>query len=418
MGNIAEARRRHVEALITAQEHGFDDAAAAALVNLGALAANSGDDRSAEKRYTEALILYRKLDDPADEALVLRDLGLLEAGKGNYPAAADRYRAALVLLEPVVRFKPSSASGWTFRRCSRRWGASIAPTVSEGGRTAGPEGGVRPLHRRTDPVGPRRPGTRVQSGIVRPRALRGGLDVAAEGEGPGWGSGRARRPRRTQPHGRGLPRRERLPRVRCPLQQSVGDGRSAALTALLTARAARELGDTADSRHLVAAAIDTLHRSGDRVAEAWALCESGNLERAMGTQRAAEASYRIGLERLGRAPATDVAACLYGGLGRTLRARGAARAAVTELERGITAIEAAATDVAAPSRRADFLTTSGSSTLIWRSPSAPSATIQRGSGPASACAPSRRSSSLPAARQRQLRHDEPRLAALRRRITS
>ena len=139
------------------------------------------------------------------------------------------------------------------------------------------------------------------------------------------------------------------------LQQSVGDGRSAALTALLTARAARELGDTADSRRLMAAAIDTLHRSKDRVAEAWARCESGNLERAIGTQRAAEASYRIGLERLGRAPSADVAACLYGGLGQTLRARGAARAAVTELERGITAIEAAATDVAAPGRRADFL---------------------------------------------------------------
>ena len=74
-----------MEALVTAREHGFDDAAAAALLNLGALASSEGDDRVAEKRYLEALALYRKLGDPADEALVLRNLGLLDAGRGDYP---------------------------------------------------------------------------------------------------------------------------------------------------------------------------------------------------------------------------------------------------------------------------------------------------------------------------------------------
>ena len=138
-------------------------------------------------------------------------------------------------------------------------------------------------------------------------------------------------------------------------QQSSGESRSAALTSLLAAKAARAMGDTAEARRGVAGAVDTLRAVGDRAAHAWALCESGAHHLATGEPGAAEAAFRSGLARLARSPAAGVSVCLYDGLGRTLQARGATRAAIEELQRGIGEIEMAAMGVAAIGRRSDFL---------------------------------------------------------------
>ena len=355
--NPGEARRRYMEALVTAREHGFDDAAAAALLNLGALASSEGDDRVAEKRYTEALALYRKLDDPADEALALRNLGLLQAGRGNYPAAAARYRDALTILEqtgPVeilvgtrVDLSQVFAAMGDLDRADRqlRMGEQAA---RRGGLSLGTEGrlhlargdlalefnrlaaaresyvrGLALLRRAKEP-----------SGAAAALAALGGLSLFAED----YATARS------------------LLASAAMRQQSQGEDRSAALTGLLAARAERALGDTADARRRITKAVETLRTAGDRVAQAWAFCELGNHELAAGSVRATEAAYRNGLARLSRSPAVEATICLYGGLGRALQARSATAAAVTELQRGIGAIEMAAAGITTSGRRADFLT--------------------------------------------------------------
>jgi CHAT domain-containing protein/tetratricopeptide (TPR) repeat protein len=355
-GNAVEARRRHLEALVTAREHGFDDAAAAALLNLGTLAASGGDDHSADKLYRQALALDRKLGDAAAEALVLRDMALLEAHAGNYPLAVDRYRSALAILE---RAGPPQTTIGVRLDLSQVLAAMGALDHADRELSAAEE-----LARRAG-LGPAVDGRlRIARGDLAAQfnhvasardfyergaaLLRKAKDRAGEGDVLAALGSLSLTEEDAVTAGRFLAAATRL-------QQAVGDGRSAALTALLAARAAREVGDTAIAQRLIAAAVDTLHAAGDRVAEAWARCESGDLERAMGATGAAEASYRAGLEQLGRTPSTDIAVCLYGGLGRTLRTRGMARAAVAELERGVAAIEAAAADVAGPGRRADFL---------------------------------------------------------------
>lgn len=355
-GDPAEARRRYMEALITAREHGFDDAAATALLNLGALASSEGDDRAAERRYTEALGLYRKLDHRADEALVLRNLGLLDAGRGDYPAAAAHYQSAAEILERtgpapllvatrVDLSQMFAAMGALDHadgqlRAAERWAREGETHPGTAGRLYLARGDLAlefnrlrsarehydrglALHRE---VGDR-------SGEAAALAALGGLSLIEEDHARARG----------------------LLAAAAALQRSAGDRRSAAITGLLAARAARAVGDTGDARRRIREAIDTLRAVGDRVAHAWALCESGLQEHAAGALRAAETAYRSGLARLGRSPAVGVAVCLYGGLGRTLQARGATREAVAELQRGIAGIERAATGVAGTGRRSDFL---------------------------------------------------------------
>ncbi len=355
-GDAPEARRRYLEALITAREHGFDDAAATALLNLGALASREGDDRAAKQRYTEALALYRRLDARADEALVLRNLGLLDAGRGDLPAAAARYQEALTILEqtgPVeilvgtrIDLSQVFASMGSLGRADRELRAAEV-SAREGGLSPATQGRLQlargDLALEFNRVAPARGFYEVAllqlreakdpSGEAAALASLGELSLIEEDYASA----------------------ERLLTASAEQHRAEGDSRAAALTGLLAARAARAAGDTADARRRIAEAVDTLRAGGDRVAHAWALCESGAHQHAMGSLRAAEADYRTGLARLGRSPATGVSICLYGGLGRTLRARGATRQAVTELERGIGEIEAAVAGVSGDTRQADFL---------------------------------------------------------------
>jgi len=357
LGDEAEASRRHTEALNTAREHGLDEPAAAALVNLGALASENGEDQAAEERYTEALGLYRKLEDPADEALVLHDLGLLEAGRGNYLSAVSRYQAALTILlatgpataivgvrvDLAIVFAAMGSLDQAERQLTRaellaRHRGLGAATVGRLRLARGDlalqfnqlklareayTAGLSLFRRARDPAGE-----------ADALSALGGLSLMEEDFARG---------------------RELLASA-AMRQQSLGDGRAAALSRLQVAQALRELGDTANARQIISAATDTLRNSGDRVAEAWALCQAGDLQRIEGLALAAEATYRSGLLRLGRRPVPAVASCLFGGLGAALRARGATTEAVNELRRGVLAIEAAAGQVSVPRRRADFLT--------------------------------------------------------------
>ena len=418
-GDPAEARRRYLEALITAREHGFDDAAAAALLNLGALASREGDDRGAEKRYAEALALYRKLDDRADEALVLRNLGLLDAGEGDLPGAAEHYQDALTILEqtgPVEVFVGTrvdlsqvfAAMGSLDRADSELRAAERS--AREGGLSSATEGR---LHL-----------TRGDLALEFNRlpSARGfyekGLALLREAKDPSGEAAALAALGELSLVEENYAKAGSLLNASAAQQRAEGDSRSAALTGLLAARAARAVGDTADARRRIAEAVDTLRAGGDRVAQAWAMCESGTHQHAVGSLRAAEADYRAGLARLGRSPAVGASICLYGGLGRTLRARGATREAVAELQRGIAEIEAAAAGVAASGRRADFLSDK------WELYS-DLALAQRALGEDSSAFETserlraRRALSLvggdPASTGSQVAH--PRVAALRRRIT-
>jgi len=355
-GNPAEARRRYVEALVTAREHGFRDAAAAALLNLGNLESSEGNDRAAEKRYAEARGLYRKLEAPADEALVLRNLGLLDAGRGDYPAAAAHYQDALTILErtgPVevmvgTRVDLSQVFA-AMGSLDRADGALRAADLSarRGGLSSATEGRLRLARGDLALEFNRLRSAResYESGLA---ILRDAKDFSGEAAA-------------LVALGELSLFEEDYPRARALLtsaagrQQTSGENRSAALTNLLAAKAAWAMGDTAEARRRVAGAVETLRAAGDRAAHAWALCESGAHHLATGELGAAETAFRNGLARLARSPAAGVSVCLYDGLGRTLVARGATRAAIAELQRGIDEIEMAAMGVAAIGRRSDFL---------------------------------------------------------------
>ncbi len=356
-GDLPEARRRHTEALVTARDHGLDVPAAAALINLGALASSQGDDLTAERRYDEALAVYRQLDDPADQALALRNLGLIEAGRGNYPAAAGRYRAALDIFAttgPVestvgTRLDLSQvfAAMGSLDRADRQLGLAEREARKEG-LSPVTEGRLR-LARGDLALQFNRPAPARES-------YRAGLLLLRKAKDPaGEAAALAALGSLSLMEEDFATAREMLGSA-AVRQRSLGDGRSAAFNDLLGARATLALGDTDGARRMVATAVDTLRHSGDRIAVAWALCQVGELERAAGLPLAAEASYRRGLERLGRRPATDVAVCLYAGLGQVLRARGAGPEAIAELELGIAAVELAAGQVSGAGRRADFLT--------------------------------------------------------------
>jgi tetratricopeptide (TPR) repeat protein len=340
VGDDAEARRRHVESLVIAREHGLDEAAAAALVNLGVLSSESGDAVTAEAQYDEALSLYRKLDDPADEALVLHDLGLLESGQGEYPLAVTRFKASLGILR---RTGPVDFVAGVRRDLAIVFAAM--GNLAEAGRqiTAAERlavrGGLRPAtNGRLELVRGdlaldfnRFPTARAaytaglallrraqdQAGEADALAALGTLDLKEEDNASA---------------------REVLARA-AARQESIGNRRAAAIARLLGAKAARETGDTAGARTMIATTLDSLQKDGDPVAEAWALCQRGDLERATGSALAAEATYRKGLERLGRRPVPGAAMCLFGGLGETLRARGALGDAISVFEHGVRSIE-------------------------------------------------------------------------------
>jgi CHAT domain-containing protein/Tfp pilus assembly protein PilF len=357
LGDRAEARRRYTEALTTAREHALDEPAAAALVNLGVLASRMGDDLTAEKAYAEALALYRKLDDPADEALVLHDLGLLEADRGNYPAAVSRYRAALTILQTTgpaeytvaarLDLAAVFAAMGSLDRAERQLGAAEL-LARRGGLSPATEGRLRltrgDLALEFNRLEPARDAYQAALALLRKAgdpageadalAALGTVSLIEEDNGAA---------------------RDLLISA-AARQQSLSDRRGAGLTRLLAAQAMRQSGDTASARRTILAAIDSLRASDDPVAEAWAQCQAGDLQRALGLPLAAEADYRGGLTRLGRRPASGVAVCLYEGLGGALRARRAWRDAITELQHGISAIEAVAGSVVVPGPRADFLT--------------------------------------------------------------
>jgi CHAT domain-containing protein len=357
LGDETEARRRHTEALVTAREHGLDEPAAAALVNLGALASENGDYDVAERHYAAALALYRKLNDPADEALVLRNLGLVDAGRGSYRRAALRYQASLALLartgppQSVVSVRLDLANVFAAMGSldkSERELARAEMHARQNDLSLATQGRLR-LTRGDLALQFNQLKLAREAYTAALSLLRRARDVAGEADALaalGALSLTEEDPRRA---------RELL--VSAALRhQSLGDSRSAALSRILVAQAMHQLGDTAGARQVMTDAGDTLRASGDRVAEAWALCKAGDLRRTDGLPLAAEAAYRSGLERLGRRPVPEVATCLFGGLGAALRARDAGHASVIELQRGVSAIEVVAGQVGTLRRRNDFLT--------------------------------------------------------------
>src|SRR3989441_8674566 len=79
LGDFAGARRAFEAALAANRHAGRRGPAALNLVNLGNLAALSGEPEAAAGRYREALALYRGEDDPPGAAEVVHDIGLLQS---------------------------------------------------------------------------------------------------------------------------------------------------------------------------------------------------------------------------------------------------------------------------------------------------------------------------------------------------
>ena len=357
VGDDAEARRRHVESLVIAREHGLDEAAAAALVNLGVLSSESGDAVTAAAQYDEALSLYRKLDDPADAALVLDNLGLLESAQGQYPLAVTHFKASLEILR---RTGPMDLVVGVRRDLAIVFAAM--GNLGEAGRQITAAERLA-LH------GSLRPATNGRLELVRgdlaldfnrfPAAraayttgltlLRHAQDQAGEADAL-TALGTLDLIEEDNASARDL-----LARA-ATRQDLLGNRRAAAIARLLGAKAARDAGDTAGARTMIAATLDSLRKDGDPVAEAWALCQRGDLERATGAALAAEATYRQGLDRLGRRPAPSAAMCLFGGLGETLRGRGALGDAESVFDHGVRSIERTANDLPVSGARADYLT--------------------------------------------------------------
>ena len=356
LGDLPEAKRRHTEALITARQHGLDEAAAAALVNLGALAADLGRESEAEARYLEALDLYRRLAAADDEALVLHNLGLLDAGRGDFSKARDRYLAAAILFEKAGPAESAVAARRDLSTIFAAMGElaladqqlmlavemarvhQLSPAAE--GRLDLARGDLALAYNQL-----KRARTAYDAGLV---LFRRGRDGA--GEADALGSLGALR-LLEEDYAGAVP----LLTDAATRQQALGDRRSASLTRLLIAQAGQLQGDTAGANRNIREAVDALHAAGDRVSEAWALCQAGRYQQAIGLPLAAEGRFRAGLDRLGPRPATSVTVCLTSGLGGVLRLRGAQREAQAALVQGIKEVESAAFRVAQPGRRADFL---------------------------------------------------------------
>jgi predicted ATPase/uncharacterized protein HemY len=94
-GDLAEAKRRHEDALPTFRRFHDKKGAASSLNGLALVARAQGDPQGARRMYEEALALNRELDDRVAIARNLQNIGILEVGQGDHAAARSRFQEKL-----------------------------------------------------------------------------------------------------------------------------------------------------------------------------------------------------------------------------------------------------------------------------------------------------------------------------------
>jgi CHAT domain-containing protein len=335
---------------------GRDGPAATNLINLGnvlGLEANYGE---ALAHYGRALAIYRRDRSEPDVAFTLHSIGALALRRGDY-------RGAIVSLHEAARIYG-------------RTGPPVAEIAARqdlfSARAAmGDLQGARAELQRGELLAASEPETREAR--ARLALLRGDLELQfnrlrdAERE-----YGRAveltrgtddvsTRSAAQQGIGMVLLIRENYARAQPALelalraQEAAGERRSAALSRLLVAYAARHRGDTALARRAIRRALDTLEALGDPVGQAAALSSLGDLELSNGLRLTAESLYHRGIATLRERSAPDVAWQLHAGVARASASRGDRAAAAAALKRAIGEIERVSATLAVEERRAEYL---------------------------------------------------------------
>jgi CHAT domain-containing protein/Tfp pilus assembly protein PilF len=357
LGDIGGARDAYESALALNRRHQNLNRAADNLLNLGRLASTEADYAAAASRYREALATYRDLNEPVNAALALHNLGLLEIRRGDYPNALQLLTEALEIYEET---------GGTSDAISTRRVLSMVHAAMGDLQTA--------LGELTQAEEAARVDANASAALLADLALaRGDLAVQFNVLGVAERAyGRAMRLYRDANNTRGqaeaqqgqgllLLLRDDFTGAQSALelasraQETSGDSRSAAWTRVLLASAHDELGDTASVRTNLEAAVETLQRLDDPVAEAAALGALGELEVKIGMPLAAESLYHRALRLVEDRAAPTVSWRLRAGLGRALNSRGALPQAARELRAAIAEIERVSGTLALEEWRAAFL---------------------------------------------------------------
>jgi len=355
LGDQQEARSHFETALEINRQDGRDEPAATNLVNLADLASLEGRFASAEAQYRDALATWRAVEAWPDVASVFHALGLLELRRGDYPAARRYLEEALVIYGrtgPVV-------DAIAVER-------SLAAALGAAGDPQGALDALRRAGRRADsapvPAG-------VLAGLALARAdvslqlndfsaarrefgqaesqYRSGGDLAGQAEAQS-GLGLALVEEGDVAKG------EAMLAAALRTQESMGRGRSAALTRLLLGHAASERDDRREAQRQLALAAREFWRLGDPVGSAAALQGLGRLAEA-NDPAAADSLYRAGLARLQGRTAPGVAWRLHAGLGRVAAARGQSTEASREFRAAIEELEGPALSFGTPERRSSYL---------------------------------------------------------------
>lgn len=358
LGDLAGARTSFEAALALNREHDRESLAATNLVNLANILGLEGRYEDAQRTYREALAVYRAQDSKPDAAFVLHGLGGLAMRRGDYRAAIAAIGDAAAIYErtgPLVDeiaartdlFHALAAVGNLERARAellRAEGLAASEPVTTRAalqaRLALSRGDMELQFNRLA-IAERhyRRATELSRGIsgleTRARALDGlGMVLLVREE---YAPAQAALESALRAH------------------EAASDPRSAALTRLLLAYAARHRGDTALARRSARRALDSLVALRDAVGEAAALGSLADLQLAQGLRVTAESLYHRGLARLTGLTAPDVAWQLHAGVAHAAGARGDLAESARALHRAIQQIERVSGALAIEERRTEYL---------------------------------------------------------------
>jgi len=355
LGDLDGARQAFADALTANRRAHRAEPTAVNLINLGNLASLTGDYAAANDHYREALALYRSTGNTVKTASALHDLGLLNLDRGDYRAALENLTSAL------ARYQRTGAVADII--AVRR---DIAAAQAAMGNL---QGALRALESAERLAQSRRENRNeaVTLALTRADLELDFNDFTAAARGYTRAELLARqandpRARADAHRGQGalLLEREDYAGARAQFVAALhadaiaGDKRSAALTRLLLGYTDARRGDPAAARRTLVQSLDTLAAIGDSGGQAAALAALGDLAIQQGLPVVAESLYRLGLARLGSAPAPTVSWQLHAALADALRRQGGLDGAAQEYRAAVRDIARASGTLRREDRRAGF----------------------------------------------------------------
>lgn len=355
LGDLEEARRQFESALAINRNEGRDAVAADNLINLAGLAMLEGDFAVAHRQLRDALAVLREREQWPAVAAALSGLGQLELRRADYPAATASLRESARIYD---RTGPL-AEALTVRRL-------LAMVLAAAGNLQGAVDELRGAQALADSAGA---AVAARAGLALARAdLAVLLNTLEEADRRYAEAGRLYRAAGDMSgaaeaaHGRAMLMLERDDPERAQallltvLRTHLGAGnrRSAALTRLALAQAARARNDSAAARRHLSRAEHELERLRDPAAVAAVLAEQAAMEAEAGRAAAAESLYLAGLARLEGRTVPDVAWRLRYGLALALRHQNRLDDAARELRAAVAIAERPRRTLLRPERRAAF----------------------------------------------------------------